>query len=587
MPGNSYITRVRDASVQLAPAPANERIVKMSRLDEKKPVWDDKSELWTNLHILYHGGHLFQKNATRFLRMRPKEDGTIYTARLDQVTYQDLLGTGLGWYAAELFEMEPDVGIKQEQPEGPGTDVAPDVDYFYHHKFLKNCDRNRTSFSNFWRDVVTKMLTFGEAWVLVDLPKRPDPNSPEAPRNLLEQITGGYFDPFLLAYDPIQVLNYQEDEEGQLQWAVVKVSQQIETFLGAPNVVDRWYYFDKEMYRVYEYVHDLEEENRPKIIIQDRDDPDVRMVDEGLHPLAEFHRCPIRRYVLPDHLWVANRAYLPILDHLNQDNTLTWALFMANLAMPVIIGDVDMTNQIMTEAGFIQLPAGSSYKWTEPEGKSFQVSQARVNQLREEIFRAMYLVAQGKELSGTGAHQSGFSRQMEMASSTDILDSLGSVIVQGMQNMLIDVSDARRDERLVFDVRGFHFEQAISLQDIQTIDQAINMIIPSETFEKELYRLIARAFLRDANPELFEQVVEEIDAGETRLERQKSMMEFQANLGLKAVSYDRLSGSQRRDDPATIMTGSPTKTPQAAAGTSRSATKVPKKPTTKPPKKSN
>ncbi len=588
MPGNSYISRVRDDKVAPTPAPPDQRVVKMSVLDAKKPVWQDKAELWTDLHILYQGGHLFKKHATRFLRMRPKEDGTIYSARLNQVTYQDLLGTGLGWYAAELFEMEPDVGIKQEQPEGPGKDVADDVDYFYHHKFLKNCDRNRTSFSNFWRDVTTKMLTFGEVWVLVDLPKQPKPDSPDAPRNLLEQMRGGYFDPYMVAYDPLQVINYQEDEEGQLKWCVVKVSRQIESFLGPPQLIDRWYYFDQEMYRVYEHVHDLEEEKkkRPTILAKD-DDPDVPMVDEGLHPLAAFHRCPIKRYVLPEHLWIANRAYLPILDHLNQDNTLTWALFMANLAMPVIIGDVDLTNQMMTEAGFIQLPEGSSYKWTEPEGKSFQISQARVNQLREEIFRAMYLVSQGKEMSGTGAHQSGFSRQMEMASSTDILDSLGSVIIQGMQNMLIDVSDARGDERLVFDVRGFHFEQAISLQDIQTIDQAINMIIPSETFEKELYRLIARAFLRDANPELFERVVEEIEAGETRLARQKSMMEFSANLGLKPVSYDRLQGSQRRDDPATIMTGTPTKNPQQAAGAARSTTKVQKKPTTKPPKKAN
>jgi hypothetical protein len=330
-------------------------------------------------------------------------------------------------------------------------------------------------------------------------------------------------------------------------------------------------------------------------------DPEIPLIAEGLHALAEFNRCPVRRYVLPENLWIANRAYLPLLDHFNQDNTLAWALFMANLAMPVIIGDVDLTNQVLSEMGFIQLPEGCSYKWTEPEGKSFAVSQERINQLREEIYRAMYLYGLGREQSSTAGASSGFSKQMDFMAASDILDALGEVIIEGMQNMLIDVADARSDDGLVFDVRGFHFEEHVTLQEIETIDRAINMLIPSETFEKELYRLVARAFLKDANPELFEKIIQEITAGPTRLEREKDMMQFEYDLGMKPGVYNRVQGDKMGGTMFT-STGTPgpkpssdsvksspnsgTKaTPQSAAGKARGGAKMVKGPSTRPSKK--
>jgi hypothetical protein len=474
-----------------------------------------------------------------------------------------------------------------------------------------------------WRQLMVKMLTYGEVWTLTDLPRKPDPDAPNAPRSLQEQRDGGYLDPFIVPYNPLQVINYQESLTGELEWCIVQVSFEVQNFGEKPTIIDRWYYFDQTVYRIYEYKRPKDDNATDRNIVQvapngaanmtiqnapinqalaNDKDPEVPLLDEGLHALAEFGRCPIRRFKLPDHLWIANRAYLPVLDHFNQENTLAWALFMANLAMPVIIGDVDLTNQVMSETGFIQLPENCEYKWTEPEGRSFKISQERVNQLREEIYRAMYLVALGRNASSTAAAQSGFSKQMEMMSSSDILDALGSVVIAGMQLMLMDVADARGDDSLVFDVRGFHFEETISLQEIETIDKAINMIIPSETFEKELYRLVARSFLKDANPELMEQIISEIKDGRTRLEREMAMMTFEATLGLKPGVYTRESGSRAEGDVMITAGGTPTKQPyaqksdagknnstsfQKAAGNARNKSTSKQSPTTRPAKKAN
>lgn len=613
---------------EFVPAPAAEKAPRLSVLRQKKPEWADKAEVWTDLHILYTGGYLIRQNAMRFLRRRPKEDANVYSVRVDHVTYHDLLGTGLGWYAAELFELAPEIGILQEQPSGPGKAASTDVQFFYDHKFFKNCDKNGTSFANFWeREVMPKMLVFGEAWVLTDLPPAPEDDA-DKPVSLQEQRDMGLLDPHLTAFSPMQVINYQCDEQGGLKWAVIQTTYQEEHFLGAPEAVDRWYYFDQTNYRIYEYRRSLDKpgettvqitpagaanlsiKNAPinQAMASDRD-PQIPMIAEGLHALAEFRRCPIRRYILPDSLWIANRAYLPLLDHFNQDNTLAWALFMANLAMPVIIGDVDLTNQVLSEMGFIQLPEGCSYKWTEPEGKSFSVSQERINQLREEIYRSMYLYGLGREQSSTAGAQSGFSKQMDFMAASDILDSLGEVIIEGMQNMLVDVADARGDDGLVFDVRGFHFEERVTLQEIETIDKAINMLVPSATFEKELYRLVARAFLKDANPELFEQIIKEIEAGPTRMEREILMMEFQYNLGLTPAVYNRVQGDPKsglilsasgtpgkkeKPGPAASPSSSVSSpnsgtkaTPQSSAGKARGSSTVTKSPTTRTNKKAN
>jgi hypothetical protein len=172
-----------------------------------------------------------------------------------------------------------------------------------------------------------------------------------------------------------------------------------------------------------------------------------------------------------------------------------------------------------------------------------------------------------------------------------------------MQNMLIDVADARSDDGLVFDVRGFHFESHVTLQEIETIDKAINMLVPSATFERELYRLTARAFLKDANPELFEKIIEEINDGPTRLEREREMMQFEATLGLKPGVYNRVQGD-RASGMMVTESGTPgpkpasdsaksspnsgtTATSQSAAGKSRNSAKIGKGPTTRPSKKAN
>ena len=47
--------------------------------------------------------------------------------------------------------------------------------------------------------------------------------------------------------------------------------------------------------------------------------------------MSDQNRVPLRYITIPEGLWLANRAFLPSMTHLNVENSYIWALFMANL----------------------------------------------------------------------------------------------------------------------------------------------------------------------------------------------------------------------------------------------------------------
>ena len=121
----------------------------------------------------------------------------------------------------------------------------------------------------------------------------------------------------------------------------------------------------------------------------------AELVDQGTHALAGVNRVPIRRIVLPEELWLGNRSYLQLVDHLNQDNSLAWGLFMGNVPMPIVFSDRDVGPQTISQVGFLQFEKDARFEWAAPPAESYALSQTRLNTLREEIYRSFYLQAQG------------------------------------------------------------------------------------------------------------------------------------------------------------------------------------------------
>lgn len=482
-------------------------------LNQRHPSYEANHDAWIDLSILYEGGVVMKKHAQRLLKMRPREDTDVFAARVERFTYQNILGTALGWYISSMFEETPQFFFNNKS--GDRIDSKDKVGKFY-TDFIGNCNGSGMLFNDFFKRVLSSMLIYGSAWVLTDLKALAEGEA--EPKTLEEELSRGLLDPHLVAYSPLDVINWECDAEGCIEWVVVKVSKQEQGFLQKPYILDTWYYYDRENYYVYKDRREI----TAAAAMSGLENRMAEFVSTGKHALFHKKRVPIRRINLSENLWLANRAYLILIDHLNQDNTLAWALFMSNLAIPVIIGDIDTTNMTQSESGYLQFPAGTTYQWSEPDGKSFQHAAQRLDSLREEAFRCMYLQSQGRSMHATPAMQSGRSKQLEMAPAIDMKTGMGGDLRSAMQNVLTDVVDARRDsESVVPDVRGFIFEDDMTTEEVFAVTSLLSLRIPSKTFEKCIYKKVAHAWMPDANREQQEKIDKEIDEGPTIEDREK------------------------------------------------------------------
>lgn len=494
-------------------------------LDLKHPEYEARYEAWLDLSLLYEGGAALKARCERLLKKRPREDEEVYAARMDRFTYQNILGTGLGWYGAAMFDTAPEIFFNG----GSGSEA--------YTRFLQNCDGIGTTYVDFFKRVFQVLLTYGAGWVLTDL-RTLGPDEPP-PASLEEERQRGLLDPHLVCYSPLNVINWQMDEMGKLEWAVVKTEVQRQEFLKKPEIVTTFYYFDRENYRVYEDRRSPEEQIR---VATDDTGRVAKLIRSGKHALASVKRLPLRRITLSEGLWLANRAYLLLVDHLNQDNTLAWSLFMSNLAIPIVIGDVDPSSMTYSETGYLQFPSGTQYQWSEPEGKSFVQSAKRVESLREECFRSMNLQAQGRSMRATPAMQSGRSKILEMAPAKQILAGMGDDLRRHMQDVLIDVRDARREPDVEPDVRGFTFQEDMTTEEVFAVNSLLQMRIPSKTFEKYVYKKVAKAWMIDANRKDLAKVYDEIDAGPTLEERERADLQNRVKLardGMRSALSNR------------------------------------------------
>ncbi|MFN3323427.1 MAG: hypothetical protein ACK5AZ_08025 [Bryobacteraceae bacterium] len=477
---------------------ASSATVPVKLLDAKRADYTANAETWDSIELLYRGAHSLKARAERFLVKRPKELSDVYAARVSRFTYQNILGTVLGWYQAAMFETDPDILIRRADDGKLNEEQAA-----AYQRFLNDCDRCGTTYTDMWRRVYLSMLLFRSAFVLIDLPKIGG-----EPTTLAEQKAMGALDPYVVLYDPRQVINWETDEYGNLAWIVIQTTTERRAFGAETAVVDRWYYFDKAEYRVYE---SQRKEAAKKA-------ETAALIDEGRHALADVGRVPVRWIQIPDGLWLASRAFLPALSHLDLQNAYHWGLFNGCLPTLYVKGEFEEPPN-RSEISYIQVPADGEIGYIEPSGTSFSIAAAEIQALREEIYRQMYLQAQGRSSTAVASAQSGYSKEMDMAPSRDVLNGFGDVLRAGMQAVLGDVAAIRGDVDLKFDVRGFTFGEDQSGEELKTAQLAADLNIPSKTLEKEVQKKIARCLLKDARPDVIQKVEAEIDAAPTKEER--------------------------------------------------------------------
>lgn len=485
-------------------------------LDSKHAYWSRYHDVWDMLDLLFRSGEAIQSQAGRFLRKRPKELPEVYSMRLAGFDHTPVMGTALGWYQAKLFAKDPAIDIRSKGESDP--EKLPDAMKATYTAFLQDCDRSGTTFVDLWRLIFQNLLVFKGCYVCVDLPRLGT-----QPNRAAQRAAGG-MNPYLMIYDPRSVINWDVDEFGNLEWIVIKIRSYKQEFLGDGLDVDRWYYYDKKEYRIYERTKVRTKDSGDTVLygasgelVSAASQATAKLVDSGAHSMSDVGRVPVRYISVPEGLWLANRAYLPSMTHLNVENSYIWALFMANLPVPVIKSDTEFT-QTISETAFIQLDKDAIFEWSEPKGTSFEHSAKFLSAKREEIFRSVFLTSQGRDSSASASSSSGLSKEMDLLPAKDVLSAYGDITRASMQNVLTDVALVRGD-KLEFDVRGFDYEESSAIEEAEVLELLMSLDIQSDELYVQAQIRVAQAYLCDANRAIMQKVMDQIRAAPTRSEQ--------------------------------------------------------------------
>ena len=479
-------------------------------LNRQHPDYAAFAQHWDDFDALCDGGIKLRQAADRLLWRRPKELPDVYQERTRRLTAQPILGTVLGWYQSALFRRQPQVAIEPTDERW----VA----------FLENCDRSGTSYIKFWRGIFRQIALFGRAWILVDKPSAGD----EAPASRADEIERGLDDPYLVGWDPRQVINWGTDSFGNLEWVLVKSTSESNDFLEQkPNRTDSWLYYDREGYARYESAVQA----GPRTSFDNGGEPTAaNLVESGTHALSWMKAVPFVSVTLDDELWLTNRTHLKLIEHLNQDNSYSWALFMANLAMPVVYSD-NNPNFTASETSYILLGREDKFDWSEPPGRSFARAEQRLQDLREEIYRSFYLQAQGRSSRATPSAQSGYSKELDMMPANDVLNALGDVLRESMQRTLVMAGQARGIDSVDATVTGFRFETQPATDSLALAEEYFALGIPSDTADREMKKRVVRDVFEDSGPALLDKMAREIEAApsaadQASADKQKQIQAF-------------------------------------------------------------
>ncbi len=456
----------------------------MENINREHPDYSARRAMWKQYKDLYAGGEQLRLNAYEYLVRRQKEPAQVYEERLRRVFYENYAGSIVDWYAATLMRREPMLQFE-------GNDAGAKS---FYNLLSDDCDLKGTNLHEFFRQRFVQTMVCGSSYVVVDFPQTGGGAQTRA-----EEDASGRSRAYLTEYGADEVINWNCDERGGLDWVVIRTSCRQQSKVGDAKCEreTRWIYYDRERYEVFRKAGEAQE---------------IELVDKGLHGLAAQRRVPVFEMKVSEGLWLMNKAGLLQLEHFNKSNALSWALTMGLFASPVIYSDKEW-NQVVGESYYIQLGKDDRFGWTEPDGKVYQIAADNLVRLKDEIYRVCYLMNQAGTSSGGNVQMSALSKQRDFGVTQEVLRAYGDMVKDAMKQVLRAIADARQDE-VSIDVSGMdEFDIGDFSNELDDAKKLLDLGIASETLKKQVFKKLAFKYLCDARQEIKNRVAEEIEAG--------------------------------------------------------------------------
>lgn len=484
---------------------------------------------WLRCRALYAGGPKLLENLEILKQVMPthgNESKEIYLERCKRAFYIPYAGSIIDKLVAELMtkplHYEPedttssatDGGVAGKSDDSAEEQELPP----YYSDLVKNCSKiggKKVSLEQFARDQMFTALQTRCAWALVDLPKAPPTGFP----NRQEQDKAGALNAYVCAIDPECVVDWEETEDGDLEWVLVQDLIAKRANIGATrnDVTLRWRYYTKDAWAVFELSY-----NKIKKPTGPDDNDEAKLVDSGNHT---FGAVPIRRMQLPEGLWAMGKLEAIARTHMNQRNALSWGQLKALFPVPILYAMAPVTNDPISEdmgraqqthgQGFLRVLAEKDrLEYFSPDTAPYKAASDDLNVLRDEMHRVLYAMAQSVDNSGAALQRSGESKAIDQAAASVILRALGMFLREHLEELLNLIATVRKDNIRLCAHGMDNFDDVTLTQMVQDAVALAAVEIPSATFQKKYkLKLCKLALGADADEDDLAVIAKELDSG--------------------------------------------------------------------------
>jgi hypothetical protein len=457
-------------------------------IEKERPEYRSKKPILDQYRDLYAGGEQFMQNASLYLHARSNEPADVFGERLRRAYYENYVGSIIDWYATTLFRREPLIGVESASKKTRG----------FYSAFTEDCDLRGSTLSDLFRRQLVECLICGKSYLVLDFPRAQRTAGTRAEEDAL-----GISRAYLSEFPASALTNWQRDDRGDFEWAVLRTERTVEAggHVEQPVLERKWIHYDRTSFRMYRQEQGRGTKRPPEL------------VDEGPHSLARLGRVPLFELAVTDGMWLMNKAASLQLEHFNKSNALSWALTMGLFAMPVIYSEREW-DQVVGESYFIQLGPNDRFGWTEPEGHVYEIALKNIDRLKDEIYRVCYLLGQAGGSVTKNAALTGLSKQRDYAITQEVLRGFGDLVKDALKNILTAIATARGDE-VTIGVSGLdEFDIGEFGNELSDAERLLALGIPSPTLKSQIMRRLAMKYLCDVRQEVKDRIIQEIEKGQ-------------------------------------------------------------------------
>lgn len=550
-------------STDSIPTPSLENITyaELAREHPERERWKYK---WPEYRLAYRGGHDFLLSAgemvrsrdgtaittpfvevpvsqatprRRFLRQLEGEPNEVYAAYWDRAFYVNYLGGILDYFRHYLFSQPPIL-----QPSEPGKEPPE-----WWAPFFKDCTGNGKSFVEFVRDVFLDVeIDRYAGWLIgsnVDIAR---------PTAADDRIA-------LTAYKAEDILDWQCDRQGNLEWIILQKCETRREFPGERVKYVEITYIDRQAWGTWEVLTDAKGQHT------------LTLMDTAVHGLGDV---PFQFFEIPHGLWITDKLFSWQVDIFNRMCRLGNAMLIGCIIQPFISSnDPNASARIFGEGVLLNLKAGDKeggagedMGWKSPQIQALEFIATQLDRQRDEGYRIVHNMAMAIDATVSRLAQSGVSKQEDRRAAEVILAGMGSHVKPPMLRTAHLLSKIYKDDT-EWMIDGYDNFQVSSLEEeLQTASLVSAFGFWSKTAEAELHKQIETGrILGHVDESVKEQIRKEID---DRLdqEQEEAALGPQQNIGTEgdtqpdgAVVPPKM-GAAQPGQPATPAKASP-KTP--------------------------